>query len=322
MIRIGITMGDPKGIGPEIVAKTWGSISPDLRSLLRIYGDKAVLDAAAKIAGVAFDPKQLIITSSSAPPVGSISDPDAARAAILAIDAAAEDAKRGMVQALVTAPVNKHRMQFIDPFFEGHTERLAHSAGVKDVVMMFACPRHMPKHEAVRISLVTSHVAIKDVSSRLSKQRILTTIQMSAHALKNYFECESPRIAVMGLNPHAGENGLLGTEEKEIIAPAIEKARKEGIICIGPMLAETIFKNINNIDYDCIVAMYHDQGLTPMKIICPQKSVNITLGLPFIRTSPGHGTAEDIAWTNQASEVPMTSAIEMAVQLLKTNLKL
>lgn len=322
MIRIGITMGDPKGVGPEIVAKMWRSITPDLRSLLRIYGDKTVLDAAAKMAGVTFDPKQLTITSSITPPVGSISDPDAARVALLALDAAIEDAKKGLIQALVTAPVNKQRMQSVDPNFEGHTERLARAVGIKEVVMMFACPQHLPKHEAVRISLATSHVALKDVASRLSKQRILTTIQMSAHALKNYFECERPRIAVLGLNPHVGENGVLGTEEKEIIMPAIEKARKDGIICIGPLMAETVFRNINDIDYDCIVAMYHDQGLTPMKIICPQKSVNVTLGLPFIRTSPGHGTAEDIAWTNQASEVPMISALEMAVQLMKTNLKL
>lgn len=321
MIRIGITMGDPKGIGPEVIAKAWRAVTPDLRSMLRIYGDKTVLDAAAKMAGVTFDPKQLIITSSIVAPVGNISDPDAARISLLAVDAAIEDAKKGLIQAIVTAPLNKQRMQFVDPVFEGHTERLARAVGIKDVVMMFACPKHVPKHEAVRISLATSHVAIKDVSSRLSKQRILTTIQMSAHALRNYFECESPRIAVLGLNPHAGENGALGTEEKEIITPAIEKARKDGIICIGPLLAETVFRNINNIDYDCIIAMYHDQGLTPMKIICPQKSVNITLGLPFIRTSPGHGTAEDIAWTNQASEVPMISALEMAVQLLKTNLK-
>ncbi len=317
MTHIGITMGDPRGIGPEIVAKTYNIVSPEIRQQLRIYGDKTVLDAAARMTGISFDPKQLVITSSSIPPAGSISEPNAAHIALLAFDAAIEDAKKGLIGALVTAPVNKRRIQCIKPSFQGHTEYLAAAFGIKDVVMMFACHRHANVHSALHISLVTSHVPLKEVSSHLSKNRIFTTILMSSLALQNYFKKENPRIAVLGLNPHIGENGALGSEEKEIIIPAIEKARKEGIMCIGPLLTEIIFKNIKNIDYDCIVAMYHDQGLTPMKIICPQKSVNITLGLPFIRTSPGHGTAEDIAWTNQANETSMVSAVEMALQLLK-----
>ncbi len=310
MIRLGITMGDPKGIGPETVAKAVKAISPELRACLRIYGDRTVLEAAANMADVTFDPKQLAITSSTSLPVGSISDPDAARITLLALDAAVADIKSGVTSALVTAPVNKLRLQSVDPSFVGHTERLAKAAGVKDIVMMFVCP-------AVRISLVTSHVALKDVPSRITRQRIHTTIRMTNDALIRFFNCATPRIAVLALNPHIGEGGALGTEELEFIIPAIEKAQKDGINCQGPLQAEIIFSKTADIDFDGIVAMYHDQGLTPMKLICPKKSVNITLGLPFIRTSPGHGTAEDLAWRGKASEESMVAAIEMAEHLLK-----
>jgi 4-hydroxythreonine-4-phosphate dehydrogenase len=318
MIKIGITMGDPKGIGPEIIAKAWKLISPSDRQRLRIYGDRTVLETAAQLVGTSFDPKQLAITSSVAPPIGSISDPDAARITLLALDAAIADIKNKVTSALITAPVNKLRLQLVDTTFVGHTERLARAAGVKDIVMMFSCPPHLPQHQALRISLVTSHVALKDVSSRLSVQRILVTIRLTADALKRHFDCPEPRIAVLSLNPHGGEGGALGSEETELITPAIAKARKEGITCLGPLPAEVIFAKTKDIDYDGVVAMYHDQGLTPMKITCPKKSVNMTLGLPYIRTSPGHGTAEDIAWRGNASEDGMLAALEMTEHLLKT----
>lgn len=320
MIRIGVTMGDPKGIGPEVTAKALKNLPADLRARLRIYGDKTALEAAANIAGIPYDPKQLAITSNIAAPIGSASDPDAARAAILALDAAIADIKNGVTGALVTAPVNKKRIQLVDPAFIGHTERLAKAAGVKDIVMMFSCSPHIPHHQSLRISLVTSHLALKDVSSHLSRQRIATTIRMTNDALIRFFNCATPRIAVLSLNPHAGEGGSLGSEERELITPAIEKARKDGIACLGPLTADAVFSRINDIDFDGVVAMYHDQGLTPMKLFCPKKSVNITLGLPFIRTSPGHGTAEDIAWRGKASEDGMIAAIEMADFLLKKQL--
>jgi 4-hydroxythreonine-4-phosphate dehydrogenase len=313
MIRIGITMGDPKGIGPEIVAKAMRTIAPEIRSRLRIYGDRTALDAAANMTGVAFDPKQLAVTSSIAVPIGGASDPDAARAALAALDAAIADVQGGVTGALVTAPVNKKRIQMIDPSFIGHTERLARKAGAKDIVMMFACPPGTP--QMLRISLVTSHVSLKDVSARVTKQRIVTTIRLTNEALIRYFGRPTPRIAVLGLNPHVGEGGFLGSEEMETITPAIEKARKDGITCLGPLLPDVAFSA--GVDFDGVVAMYHDQGLTPIKLVCPKRSVNITLGLPFIRTSPGHGTAEDIAWRGTASEEGMVAAIEMADYLLR-----
>jgi len=317
MIKIGITMGDPKGIGPEIIAKMWKALSARERRHLRIYGDRTVLESAAYMVGTNFEPKQLAITSSVAPPVGGVSDPDAARVAIFALDAAIEDIKNGVTSALVTAPINKQRLQLVDPSFVGHTERLAKIARVKDAVMMFSCPAHTPKNQTLRIGLVTSHVPLKDVSSRLTIARVLTTIRITVDALRRYFDCPEPRIAVLGLNPHVGEGGALGVEECDVIIPAITKARKEGITCMGPMPPETIFGRLINLDFDGIVAMYHDQGLIPMKIVCPKKAVNITLGLPFIRTSPGHGTAEDIAWRGKASEDGMLAALDMAEHLLK-----
>ena len=319
MFKIGVTMGDPKGIGPEITAKALKTLDPEIRRRVRIYGDRTAFEAASKLCGVVFDPKQMAITSSISAPIGSVSDPDAARSALLSLDAAIADIKNGITSALVTSPVNKRRMQLVDPTFIGHTERLAKATGARDIVMMFSCPAHMPQHQALRMSLVTSHVALKDVPSRITKQRIFTTIKLTCDALVRYFNISAPRIAVLGLNPHVGEDGALGDEEKEIIIPAIERARKEGISCLGPLPPDVVFTGISAIDFDGVVAMYHDQGLTPIKMICPKKSINITLGLPFIRTSPGHGTAEDIAWRGKASEDGMVAAIEMADQLFRRN---
>ncbi|MFH1874476.1 MAG: 4-hydroxythreonine-4-phosphate dehydrogenase PdxA [Pseudomonadota bacterium] len=339
MSRIGITMGDPKGVGPELIAKAWKEMEPAIRQKIRIYGDRTVLDVSAKMVGTTFDPKQLVITSSVAGPVGNISEPDASRITLLALKAAIVDIKAGSIDALVTAPVNKFRMQITEPNFTGHTETLAKAAGVRDVIMMFACPPVMPDstlakqvglpianlcsantkpiyYDKLRISLVTTHLPLKEVSAHISKHKILTTIHLTVEALKRFFDCERPRIAVLSLNPHAGEGGVLGTEEEEVIVPAIGRARKEGIICFGPFTSDALFGK-KEIDFDAVIAMYHDQGLTPMKIICPDRVVNVTLGLPFVRTSPGHGTAEDIAWRGQARSESMISAIEMADHLLR-----
>ncbi len=339
MARIGITMGDPKGVGPELVAKAWKILNPEIRNRVRIYGDRTVLDVCAKLAGTEFDSKQQVITSSTPGPVGNISEPDASRVAHLALKAAIADAKSNSIGALVTAPVNKYRMQLTDPNFVGHTEMLAKATGVRDVVMMFACPPAWPDanlakqvglpishfcsqgeqpiyYEKLRISLVTTHLPHQEVSAHINKNKILTTIHLTEDALKRFFDCKQPRIAVLSLNPHAGESGKLGSEEKESIAPAINQARKEGIICFGPFTPDALFCK-KEIDFDAVVAMYHDQGLVPMKIMCPDKVVNVTLALPFVRTSPGHGTAEDIAWRNKARPESMISAIEMADHLLR-----
>ncbi|HPQ80300.1 MAG TPA: 4-hydroxythreonine-4-phosphate dehydrogenase PdxA [bacterium] len=319
---IGITMGDPKGIGPEIVAKAWRSMSEEERSQLLIYGDHAALSAAAELCSTAFDARRVVTTSSTSPPIQKVDDAEAARLAISAIDAAVADAESGRIAAIVTAPVNKMRMRSAVPNFFGHTEYLADAAGVKDAVMMFASPDYIAPGTGVAlpkqlcVSLVTMHKAIRDVPSSVTTEKVLTSIRQTALALETHFACPDARIAVMALNPHAGEGGSLGDEEKSAIAPAIARALKEGINCIGPLPADSLFRKLSDFDYDAVIAMYHDQGILPVKLLFQSGSVNVTLGLPYIRTSPSHGTAEDLAWLGTADESGMTAAISLTRKLV------
>lgn len=319
---IGITMGDPKGVGPEVVARAWSKLSERERSQLIIYGDHAALTAAAELAGTYFDHKHLVTTSSTTPPIQQIDDAEAARLAISALDAAIADAGTGRITAIVTAPVNKRRMALASPGFTGHTEYLAKAARVKDVVMMFAPPADIAPgaggiaQKQFCVSLVTMHMAIKEVPAAVTTERVLTTIRQTALALDRHFACPDARIAVMALNPHAGESGTLGAEEKNSIAPAVAQALKEGINCTGPMPADSLFQKLADFDYDGVIAMYHDQGVLPMKLLFQSKSVNVTLGLPWIRTSPAHGTAEDIAWLGNADATGILSAIRLTRKLV------
>lgn len=321
-MKVGIAMGDPKGIGPETIAKAWRELPTSRREGLRIYGDRTVLETAAELVGTEFDSKQLVITSSTPPPVGSASDPEAARIAKAALDAALADVTAGVVDALVTAPVNKFRLQSIIPGFIGHTEYLAAAANVDAVVMMFASDKPFHSEGCIatpvtplRVALATTHTAVKDIPAQLTTDGIVIAVQLLDKTLKSHFGCTYPRIGILGLNPHAGDRGALGSEEETIIGPAIERARKEGFNCIGPLVVDAIFAKICQLDFDGVVAMYHDQGLIPMKLLYGMNAVNITLGLPFIRTSPAHGTAEDIAWRDVASPGSMLAAIAMAERM-------
>jgi 4-hydroxythreonine-4-phosphate dehydrogenase len=319
---IGVTIGDPKGIGPEIVAKAWRALSERERSQLVIYGDHAAIMQAAEMAKIEFDQRQLVITSSTTPPIQKIEDVEAARLTISAIDAAMADAASGKISALVTAPVNKRRLSLARPGFMGHTEYLAKAARIKDVVMMLAYANHaQPGTEISHIrqlccSLVTTHVPMKELAPAITTDKVLTAIRQTHTAMDKYFACPDARIAVLSLNPHGGEAGILGNEEKTAISPAVERALKEGINCVGPLPAGGVFGKLKDFDYDAVVAMYHDQAIIPMKILFANKCVNISLGLPYIRTSPAHGTAEDIAWLGNADESGMLAAISMARRLL------
>lgn len=313
-------MGDPKGIGPEITAKAWKSLDPDIKRRLLIYGDMSILDEAAKRFGTSFELKQQVISSSTKEQLKYISDLEAARLTISAIDAASADALSGKIGALVTAPVSKNRVQLVKKSFLGHTEYLAQKAHVKDPVMMFICinfPNERGSCQTGRMcfSLATTHLPIKDVSKNITVPKILTAIRRTQATFEKQFKCPDARIAVMALNPHAGEAGILGLEEKSAIAPAIERALKEGINCVGPISANALFNNMDDFDFDAVIAMYHDQAVSPMKILCQNKFVNMTLGLPYIRTSPSHGTAEDIAWLGTADETGMIEAIKLAAEL-------
>jgi 4-hydroxythreonine-4-phosphate dehydrogenase len=272
--RIGITLGDVAGIGPEIVAKALASGKLDKRFRYEVIGNPLTKRRA-----------------------------DAA-------DWVVEGAKRclaGELAALVTAPISKKLLRDAGYRFEGHTELLAHIARTKRFAMMLV-------GGPLRVALVTIHVPLAKVSRLLSTKKIIEVIELS-HDMCRCLGIRHPRIGVAGLNPHAGESGLLGDEERRIIAPAVRRAARKKINVTGPWPADTLFHKAYHGEFDAVVAMYHDQGLAPLKMIAFDSGVNLTLGLPFVRTSPDHGTAFDIAGKNIARPDSMIAAINLAANL-------
>jgi 4-hydroxythreonine-4-phosphate dehydrogenase len=272
--RIGITLGDVAGIGPEIVAKALASGKLDKRFRYEVIGNPLTKRRA-----------------------------DAA-------DWVVEGAKRclaGELAALVTAPISKKLLRDAGYRFEGHTELLAHIARTKRFAMMLV-------GGPLRVALVTIHVPLAKVPRLLSMKKIIEVIELS-HDMCRRFGIRHPRIGVAGLNPHAGESGLLGDEERRIIAPAVRRAARKKINVTGPWPADTLFHKAYHGEFDAVVAMYHDQGLAPLKMIAFDSGVNLTLGLPFVRTSPDHGTAFDIAGKNIARPDSMIAAINLAANL-------
>jgi 4-hydroxythreonine-4-phosphate dehydrogenase len=272
--RIGITLGDPAGIGPEVVAKALKSSRLDRRFDYEIIGNPRAKRRAA------------------------------------AADWVVEGAKRclaGELAALVTAPIAKELLYRAGYPFVGQTELLAHLSRTKRFAMMLA-------GGPLRVALVTTHAPLREVAKLITAQKIVEVVELS-HEICLRFGIKRPRIAVAGLNPHAGEGGLLGDEERRIIAPAVKRAAKRGIRVGGPHSADTLFYRAAHGEFDAVVAMYHDQGLAPFKLIAFDNGVNLTLGLPFVRTSPDHGTAPDIAGKGIARSDGMIAAINMAARL-------
>ena len=282
---IAITAGDPAGIGPEIIKKALARPEISRRASFLVLGD---------ISGKKFKP--------GSPGAGS------GRASIDCIDEAVSLIKKCKADALVTAPISKFAASSAGFKFPGHTEYLAYLTNTKKFCMMLV-------GGSLRVVLVTRHIALKDVSKKLNSVEIYDAIILTAVSLKEYFKIKNPRIAVCALNPHAGENGLFSDEEKRIIMPAIKKASRKLKNITGPLPADSLFYNANKGLYDAEIAMYHDQGLIPLKMTARDASVNITLGLPFIRTSPAHGTAFDIAGKGIADPSSMIEAIKLACQL-------
>lgn len=301
---IGITIGDPKGIGPEITVKALPYLPAELRGRIKLYGDEAIFEEARRLADSH--------GASGARP--NITDEDAAKIALRALDAAICDAKSREISAIVTAPVNKRRMRRVLPDFIGHTQYLASASAAADVTMMFISDTG--DRPRLVVSLATTHVPYAKVPSMLTCDCITSTIVRTSEVLKRYLRKKTIRIAVLGLNPHAGEEGLMGAEEEDIVIPSIADAILEGVECEGPFPADSFFTASRMASYDAVVALYHDQGLAPMKIIGGRECVNATLGLPYVRTSPGHGTAEDIAWQARADKDGMISAIMVADKLI------
>ena len=234
----------------------------------------------------------------------------AGKASFMALERATSDLQKGLIDVLVTAPINKNNIQSEKFNFPGHTEFLARKFGTEDYVML------MVSHD-MKVGLVTTHLPICEVAQNINKEVILSKIRIIAKSLQQDFAVTRPRIAVFGLNPHAGENGLLGKEENEVILPAVIQAKKEGIIALGPYPADGFFGSSDYRKFDAILAMYHDQGLVPFKLISFERGVNFTAGLPVIRTSPAHGTAYSLAGENKASPDSFREALYLAIDIHK-----
>jgi len=305
---IGITMGDPAGIGPEIIAKALSAPHINRLAHFEIIGDhKTFLRYQKKpLKNCTFiDLKN--IPSKMTP--GTINK-TAGTAAMEYLDTALSLLRTKKIHALVTAPLCKEAVQLTDPYFKGHTEYLAEFFGVKEFDMMFVL-------DNLKVVIATRHIPIKEIPKQITKKLILKTISLTANSLKNYFHIQDPRIALCGLNPHAGEGGHIGQEEIKIILPAIKDAQKTYKKVEGPFAADTLFYNLNASKYDAIIAMYHDQGLAPIKTAHFYKLVNLTIGLPVIRTSPAHGTAFDIVGKNKADPSSMCESIKLAIRLAR-----
>lgn len=321
---IAVTMGDPSGIGPEIIAAALAD--PDLSLICRplILGDLGALERAVAVTGLPLTIRTVQETGPLKTEPGvlylkvlsrlSASSMEYGRPSAAGGDAsfnyiceAARLCLTGAVRAMTTAPINKESMNHAGHNYPGHTELLAELTGTKQVIMMLAGDR-------LRVTLVTIHEALSRVPSLISFERVLDTIRITDQALARFF-CPTPRIAVLALNPHCGEGGLFGSEEREIIAPAVAAARAAGIDAQGPLSADTLFHFALSGSYDAVVCMYHDQGLIPLKLLHFDDGVNVTLGLPIIRTSVDHGTAYDLAGTGRASAQSLKAALVMAARM-------
>ena len=230
--------------------------------------------------------------------------------ALLSLQRATADLVNGDIDALVTAPINKDNIQNEEFKFPGHTEYLQEKAGAAESLMFLVS-------DTLRVGVVTGHIPLNKVASSVTVDKILAKLRLMDASLRQDFWIQKPRIAVLGLNPHAGDNGLIGTEEKDVIIPAIEEARSNDILAFGPYSADGFFANGTYMQFDAVLAMYHDQGLIPFKQISFESGVNFTAGLNFVRTSPDHGTAYDIAGKNQASEISFREAIFTAIHVVK-----
>lgn len=323
---VGITLGDYNGIGPEVILKAlngnqltkhctpivYGSLRVlnRYRNLLelkdwQLQGIQHVEQASAKLTNVitCFPDNQTEVEP------GKIT-PEAGQAALASLQRATEDLKAGLLDALVTAPINKHTMQSEAFKFPGHTEYFASVFEVRDSLMFMVS-------ETLRVGVVTGHVPLGRVRAGVNQDSLTRKLTQMLDSLKRDFNIVKPKIAVLGLNPHAGENGLLGQEERDILVPVMENFKKKGHLLFGPFSTDGFFAAGHYRKFDAVLAMYHDQGLTPFKIIAFDSGVNFTAGLPAVRTSPDHGTAYDIAGKGEADEHSMLAAIFTAIDIAK-----
>lgn len=307
---IGITMGDPAGVGPEITVKAIAEMTPEQRANTRVFGNRATLEAARAATGaeIELDAITIDFPIENAPlPWGRL-DAAAGDAAFRFIEAAVRAAEAGEIGCIVTAPINKEALNAAGHHYDGHTGMLTALTGSKSAFMLLASER-------LKVIHVSTHVSLKDAIARATPERILATIEAGDAHLKR-IGITSPRIAVAGINPHCGENGLFGTEDEQNIVPAVAAAREKGIDVAGPISADTVYHRAYSGAFDLVIAQYHDQGHIPIKLVAFDTAVNVSVGLPIDRTSVDHGTAFDIAGTGKANHANMNSALAYARRLV------
>ena len=289
--RIGLTVGDPSGIGPEICARAVNDPRVKEVCIPIMYGPVSEADRIPYGIGIA--------------------TAEGGHAAFNAVRSAVEDSLSGRLDAITTAPINKSGLALAGFSWRGHTDLLAHLTGVQAVAMMFYT-------EKLRVVLASVHIPLSEVPRQLTQKRVEETIRL-AHTELPRFGFPLPRLALAGLNPHAGEQGLIGDEEERILKPAVEASRNFGININGPLPGDTVFVRAVNGEFDAVVACYHDQGLIPVKLLAFRNAVNVTLGLPIVRTSVDHGTAYDIAGRGIADPSSMIQAVLLAARLASAN---
>lgn len=325
-ILVGITQGDSNGIGYEVIIKALS----DPRILEQftpvIYGSSKIfsfyrktipeieqMDTNAINNAREAHPKRVNIVNclpDSAYAEPGQATPESAKAAIACLDRAVEDLKAGEIDVLVTGPINKKAMSGQGFGFPGHTEYIQNAFGVKDVTMLMVSSR-------IKVGVVTGHIPLKDVAASITEEKILSKLRLINESLQKDFCIDKPRIAVLSLNPHSGDGGLLGDEEERIIIPAIKKAVDEGILAFGPFSPDGFFGLSHYENFDATLAMYHDQGLAPFKALSFEDGVNFTAGLPVVRTSPDHGTAFEMAGRDEADPLSMRAAIFTAIDIFR-----
>jgi len=318
-------MGDPGGIGPEVIVRALAVDEVRLSARFTIFGDEAILADTARLAGLAWPMPDVSVDAhpdDPAAPQHRTHNPASGALSFRWVQRAIDHAKLPPtdprhLDAIVTGPISKEAWALAVHAYPGHTELFAERFNAHGVMMFYAPPS--PTAPSLNAALVTTHIPLSQVPAALTRERILAVIIEAAKAMRT-LGVPHPRIAVCGLNPHAGEHGLLGTEDRDVIAPAIADARAQGIDASGPWPADTVFIKALHAPgltptFDLVVAMYHDQGLAPVKLIARDRTVNITIGLPVVRTSPDHGTAFDIAGKGIADPGSMIAAIQLAVKM-------
>jgi 4-hydroxythreonine-4-phosphate dehydrogenase len=321
---IGITLGDFNGVGPEVTLKALSNNAILKMCTPVIYGSVKVLSKYRKLLNLEewtlhpvksidqISPKRTNVLNCWHENLeiqpGKVT-PEAGQNAFIALKAAVADLQNKHIDAIVTAPINKFNIQNEEFKFAGHTEYFTESFGVQDSLMLLVS-------DGLRVGVVTGHIPLGAVKEAITKEKIISKATILLNTLKQDFGIQKPRIALLGLNPHAGEEGLLGREEQEIITPVIHELKHKGNMVFGPFPADGFFGNMSYKKYDAVLAMYHDQGLIPFKTIAFESGVNYTAGLPIVRTSPDHGTAYNIAGKNMASETSMREAIFLAIDIV------